>query len=154
MKNKNTWIIILAMIMLLIGYMISHYIFPNKVEKIKIVKEKEVSIVTDTIKELILRPQITIKDTGSIVYRVDTVIITKPFVATLDTIAKGDSIAIAYYFPENLFDLNIRFKPDEKITIKEYITITKEIEKEEAWWIKPCYVAGSLVLGYGLGSIK
>jgi len=150
----NASIIILLLAIFIVGGIASHYLFPNYVEKIKVVKEKEVSRIIDTVKEIVYRPKISIRDTGRIVYRVDTLIITKPFVAILDTIAKGDSISVAYYFPENQFYLSIGFKPDEKITIKEYITIEKTVEVNEAWWIKPCYVAGSLILGYGLGSIK
>lgn len=80
---------------------------------------------------------------------------TKPFIASLDTIYK-DTLAVRFYYPENVFDINIRFKTDTlKLPEK---TITVEVEKQKTFFEKyiekPLYFTGGLLVGFLIGSSK
>lgn len=82
----------------------------------------------------------------------DTVIVTKPFIAKLDTIVKGDTVYADYSFPQNRFTVMLWQKPDSIYTYREYILNT--IYVKDDWWEKPAWTAGGLLLGFGLGRIK
>jgi len=84
----------------------------------------------------------------------DTIIIaTKPFIAVLDTIYK-DTLKVSYSFPENTFDLRIKYKLDTlKVPEK---TIIVEVEKPKTFFEKyvekPLYFTGGLLVGFLIGS--
>jgi len=69
-------------------------------------------------------------------------ILSKPFVAYLDTIAKGDTINFSYGFPVNQFDLTIKKKADS-IYVK---TINNYIVEEKNW-----YFGAGIHFGAGFG---
>jgi hypothetical protein len=86
----------------------------------------------------------------------DTIkIATKPFVASLDTIYK-DTLSIRFYYPENYFDLRIKYKLDT-LRVPER-TITVEVEKPKTFFEKyiekPLYFTGGLLVGFLIGSSK
>ena len=77
-----------------------------------------------------------------------------PFVSQLDTIINHDTIGIRFLYPENLFTLSMKLKPDyirEKL-IK--ITETITVEKKEAWYIKPAIFLTGGLLGYIGGRLQ
>lgn len=86
-----------------------------------------------------------------IIYKRDTIIETKPFVAVVDTVIKRDTVYAKYEFPENSFDLMIRKKPDS--TMIQTIYITKEIMRERSWWETPVYIIGGVAVGFTVGSL-
>ncbi|MGB9702507.1 MAG: hypothetical protein ACPL1A_07255 [Candidatus Kapaibacteriota bacterium] len=76
----------------------------------------------------------------------DTVIITKPFVAKIDTLIKYDTISIVYHYPENLLSMKLSQKPDSTIIIKQI----EYVQKEEEWWKQPALILSGAVIGYFL----
>jgi hypothetical protein len=94
-------------------------------------------------------PIVIEKAKTKLVYKNDTVILTKPFVALIDTIIKTDTVFASYDFPDNNFNLLIKRKPDS--TIVQTITITKEVMKERSWWETPAYILGGTVVGFVIG---
>ncbi len=84
-----------------------------------------------------------------LLFRSDTIIVTAPFVAQVDTIYKCDTIRIDYRFPENIMNLEIFPKPDS-IEIRN-IYITKEICKSNNWWEIPSSILSGVIMGYIIG---
>ncbi len=110
-------------------------------------------IVTDTVVKIIKRKPIIInKVKTKIIHTRDTVIITKPFVALLDTILRLDTVSAKFQYPENLFSVAIRSHQD---SIKmESVTIYKTIERKSPWWEVPAYILGGVATGYLIGAAK
>jgi len=110
-----------------------------------------VKIKRDTIlKKVKVKPLILEKIKTKIIHTKDTIIITKPFKAIVDTIIKRDTVFAQFEYPNNLFSLSIKSKPD---TIKTYSIIYKELrEKKEKWWEKPLIIFSSLTAGYLIGT--
>ena len=116
--------------------------------------QKEIPVIQikrDTIlKKVKTKPLILEKVKTKIIYTKDTVIITKPFKAIVDTVIKRDTVFAQFQYPQNLFSLSIKSKPD---TIKTYSIIYKELkEKKEKWWEKPLIIFSSLTAGYLIGT--
>jgi len=102
----------------------------------------------DTVlKEIKTDPIVIEKKKAIIKYIKDTIIITKPFEAKIDTVIKMDTIKMYYQFPENRFSLFYKRKTD---TIP---IITKTIVKYEKaqWWERPLFFLGGATLGFVLG---
>ncbi len=150
MTQKNSiWKYISCII---IGFIVAIYVLP---EKEIIVKQPYAieRIVTDTVIRTINRKPIIInKVKTKIIHTRDTVIITRPFVALLDTILRRDTVSAKFQYPENLFSVAIRNSPDS-IAI-EQVSIYKTIEKERPWWEVPAYILGGVATGYLLGAAK
>jgi len=158
-RIKNIGLIILSIGILI--FFLLWLLYPN--EKIIYKPNPQVSIVYKD--SIIYREETRIRNIAKINYRdsiiydlvnniPDTIKIeTSPFVACLDTIAK-DTINVKYSFPENTFDLRIRYYQDT-LKIPE-ITIIKEKEKTffEKYLEKPVYIAGGLIVGFLLGNSK
>lgn len=94
-------------------------------------------------------PLVLEKVKPKIIIQRDTLILTKPFVAVVDTIIKRDTVFAKYEFPQNNFDLLIRKKPDS--TIIHTVYVTKEIIKERPWWEPPAYILGGTLAGLLIG---
>lgn len=112
---------------------------------------KETVILRDTV--TIIQPAEPIileRVKPRIVYLRDTIIETRPFIATIDTVIQFDTIYATYQFPNNIFDLRISPKPDTSRFYTVYIT--KEVKRERAWWEAPAYVVGGVVIGFFLGN--
>jgi hypothetical protein len=92
-------------------------------------------------------PIVVEKVRTKIVYTKDTLIVTKPFIASFDTIIRHDTIRMSYSYPENSMSLFLNPKPDTSSI--RYITIFKEITKEkpEPWWKSPLMFAAGAVSG-------
>mgnify|MGYP000110392403 CR=1 FL=1 len=100
---------------LIIGYIVAQLFQfePKTITKTELIRDT-ITIVKP--KEPIIAKEIIPK----IIYRKDTVLITKPFEAKIDTIIKHDTILISYKFPENRFSYAFKPKPD---TISQIIKI-------------------------------
>lgn len=76
--------------------------------------------------------------------RTDTLIKTNPFIASLDTNAKGiDSLKIRFKFPDNKFDFKAYLTQD---TIKNK-TIRDSVFINQEWYKQPQYVIPATIFG-------
>lgn len=74
------------------------------------------------------------------------------FVACFDTTIKKTSISTCYFYPENKFEMLVRFAPD---TITKYTIIEKPIPQREQrsnWYVEALKIGGCFVLGVVLGA--
>ena len=81
----------------------------------------------------------------------------KPFTARLDTIVKKDTLSLAYQYPNNIFNIILKQKPDSVLT--RTITISSDpIEIKRPLYIDVLSHTGSFVLGgfigYAIGRIR
>ncbi len=88
----------------------------------------------DTIFELKI-DTLFIKKKAKIIYMKDTIILTKPFDAEIDTTINNNLIKINYSFPENIIKFNL-IRQDSLITLHR-IKVIKENKKE-------CFLYGYL----------
>ena len=88
----------------------------------------------DTIFELKI-DTLFIEKKAKIIYKKDTIILTKPFNAEIDTTIKNNLIKINYSFPENIIKFNL-IRHDSLITLHK-IKLIKENKKE-------CFLYGYL----------
>lgn len=88
----------------------------------------------DTIFELKI-DTLFIEKKAKIIYKKDTIILTKPFNAEIDTTIKNNLIKINYSFPENIIKFNL-VRQDSLITLHK-IKLIKENKKE-------CFIYGYL----------
>ncbi len=126
----NTKSLMLILLSLLLGFSLSMLFFnkPDNKESSKII-HKEFVVVRDTvlvIKEgrntkFNTKPTREISDTS--------LVMTNPFVVTLDTTIARDSIYLRYLFPENELYMQIASAPDT--TYNQYVYI-KEAETQES----------------------
>ncbi len=75
----------------------------------------------------------------------DTRLVTRPFTASCDTVLHGDTAAISYSFPGNLFTMNLRGHADSitRINTREIIYGTRK----EKWWAHPAFAAAGIAAG-------
>lgn len=145
MKNQILFgIIIIAS--LFIGFLAGR----NCSGKVSVVQDRKV--IRDTIIQEIKLPPLKIVNIKPLIkYIRDTIIESKPFIATLDTIAIDDTVKMQYEFPENIFSLEVARKPDsirvEKLTVIDKTTDTGN------WWEKPVYFTGGTLIGIIIGLI-
>jgi hypothetical protein len=145
-KSKYYLIIILAILIGIFGLY-----FLNISDKPRTDSKNINTIKIDTIIKFIYQEPIVItKYKTRLVKKSDTIIEVNPFVALIDTFIKHDTIRAEFEFPQNLFSMEIKRKPDS-VRI-EKITQVQTIEKDKPWWEVPVYIVGGTVLGYLLGS--
>lgn len=140
MKN----IIIVMLLSLALGFIIgrSNFFFKSQ-NNISIVKLRRDTILQ---KE---KPLILEKVKTKIIKIKDTIILTKPFKAIVDTVVRSDTIFASFEYPHNYFSLSVKSKPD---TIKTYSIIYRQLNrKKEIWWHKPLIIVGAITAGYLLG---
>lgn len=146
MKVGYHLIYVSIIILLIIAYFI--YLKKSSKELINpIITEK---VIRDTVirvetKEPIFITQVKPK----LIYKYDTIYTSPPFIAEIDTVIKTDTIYMSYEFPENLFNLTIKY-PLDSLILRE-ITFTKTIQKEKEWWEIPLYIASGATLGFLIG---
>ncbi len=122
--------------------------------------EKEIQYVTkvekDTTEKIIEKPADPLelnKAKAKIVYikEIDTLIVTKPFVASVDTIIRKDTVFVSYNLLDNTFDFHLKPHPDS-LRIQT-ITITTEKLKETPWWETTLYALSGFAVGAIAGKI-
>ena len=89
-------------------------------------------------------PIVIEKVRAKLIYKRDTIIKTAPFVATVDTVYKRDTIMVSYSYPENEMNMAIRLATDT--VYNEVKTIAISNNKND-WWHTPAAAAGGLLLG-------
>ncbi|MDQ1266267.1 MAG: hypothetical protein QG635_1419 [Bacteroidota bacterium] len=140
---KNTTITLIAILCFFLGFALSYYLFPQyrEISKPLIIEKR---VIDTVIKSIPQEPLIINKVKTKIEYKHDTIIITKPFMAHLDTIICHDTVRAEYEFPANEFSLLIRKKPDTSRV--ERITVYSTIDKNTSWWQEALYfVSGSII---------
>lgn len=154
MRNKEMYSTLAAILFALI-LVVSAYFYGASNARIeyKEAPSKVVEkIVYDTVP--IAKPPIYIKGKAIVmidtVNQKDTVYLTKPFIARLDTIYK-DTISVKYAYPLNRFDLSIRFKPDSIIQTTKIITEVKTVKEERPLWLDILSHLGAGAMGYLVG---
>jgi len=107
-------------------------------------------IVRDTVVEVRQKEPLVIEKTKlKIVTQRDTIIRFKPFKASLDTILRTDSLKLEYLYPENIFSMAMRFRPDTVASESSMIFFHEE--KKEGWWEIPAEISGGLAAGLIIG---
>ncbi len=125
------------------------YTFGNETGK----EVTSLSIIRDTIVQVVTpEPIIIEKVKTKIRYHRDTIIQTKPFIASLDTIVKHDTIKCYYAFPDNLLSLHIAQTEDTIIT--HQIKLTHTSIASDPWWHEPLYILGGVISGYAIKSME
>ncbi len=142
-KNKYIFALALLIIVLLLSFLLGRS-SKNCNDSVQTIIKRDTLIIVKQSEPLIIekiKPKIIIQE--------DTLILTKPFVAIVDTIIKRDTIYAKFEFPVNTFDLWIKRKPDS--TLIQTITITEEVMKERPWWEASAYTIGGTVAGFLIG---
>lgn len=136
---KKTNIIIVAVA--IIGFLV-WLLFSTKEQPQQIVER----IVIDTV-EKVLPPKIIsiTKVRTKIRYIRDTIIYEKPFVASLDTIALGDTISVKFHFPEKELSLFVHTRSD---SLRLPILFRKKVERNGKWFERPLVFLSGVVLGW------
>lgn len=162
-----------------LGALIMWYLIPNKVIEIPGLDKTEYSWIRDTIevKDTVYFETIKIREIGIISIKDTTYNDSIP--TPVDMIAEYDRLTdslisqsfarMKYYskITNNNDTININFEAirdsiinmEIKLAAKEIMkrqirtVYVPKTEKEE-WWVKPSIVAGGIIVGYGLGSIK
>ena len=107
---------------------------------------------TDTVyREVPSEPVIISKVKTKIIYRSDSAITTMPFTAAIDTVINRDTLKAEFVYPENIFSMTLRTKPD---TLTLHKINMYSSPKQSSWWEVPLSILGGAVLGYALGRIK
>jgi hypothetical protein len=140
--------IIIAIASVIIGLLL-FYIFANESSE----NQGDVRIIRDTIVEIVTpEPIIIEKAKTKIRYVRDTIIQTRPFVATIDTIIKHDTVRCFYTFPDNILSLHIARQQDTIIT--HHNNFTQSSIAKRPWWQDPLIILGGVVSGYAIKSME
>lgn len=146
MKNCPVYIALTLILGFLAGYYSSNLCSENEpVRDIKIFRD---TVFTEAPRE----PLIIEKVRTKIKYRTDTLLLTAPFEARIDTVIKYDTIRAGFNWPENIFSLSVRMPPDT-LKFSRALEI-RTIEKPRPWWELPAAVAGGFLTGYFVSSIN
>lgn len=147
MKTGVKYLVALAG--LIAGIILARWLFPaEKTIREPLIVEK---IKRDTICRVVPSdPVIIEKIRPKIIEKRDTLLMVSPFSARIDTVVKYDTIRAEYEFPENLFSMELRRRPDTVNIYRDTISRTKT--KERPWWESAAYIAGGALLGFLMGS--
>ncbi|MBM2817031.1 MAG: hypothetical protein HW421_3793 [Ignavibacteria bacterium] len=134
---------------LILGGILCYFIIPQKVMLRHQIEEKKIIYIDTLIRTLPAKP-IYIKRTAEKIIKLrDTIIQTNPFCSAIDTIIAFDTVHAEYEFPENIFTIEVKKKPD---TMKiQTISIMQTVKEETPWWQTPVYIIGGALGGYVLG---
>lgn len=103
----------------------------------------------DTIVKIVPHKQIKIIQAPSKIHYIkDTIILTQPFIATLDTIIQHDTVFAAFHFPENSISLDVRRQPD---SLKIPQIILEPSSSQRNWFEIPAAMGVGLIIGLIIG---
>lgn len=109
-----------------------------------------VKFVVDTV--VVRRDRIRIRHAAARIDTLrDTLLQDVPFIASLDTVAQGDTITIRFSFPEKRFSLNVASKPDSILTQTKIVTVTETVMVEPSFMEKVGYGTVGFLIGSGVG---
>lgn len=139
---------------LLVGGIIGWIMKPCPCESTPLAASIKVDTVTKVIEHepILVRAAAKIRYIRDTVTQTDTIIETRPFVASLDTIINRDTVGFRYQFPENLATILLRQAPDSVRFETRTITLTNYVKRE--WWIDALTHLGAATLGYAIGSVR
>lgn len=137
----NSFLLFLAIVLLILIFIYK----PGKIEKSEVLRIDTITIIKPVERIVVSKAK------PKIIYQRDTIIQTKPFVATLDTIVSKDTIEAEYKFPENIIDLRISRSADT-IAIPKIVVLEKK-EKNNLLEKGLFFLAGA-TLGLLLGKTK
>lgn len=126
----------ITVLLIVAGFII--YIFIHDFTRSKSNIEYKNIIFRDTVKiRVASEPIIISKVKLKTVKMSDTVYTSPAFDAVLDTIIKSDTIKAKYEYPDNLFTMEVKKKPDSIQIQKIYIqNVQKDDISEISWWKK------------------
>jgi len=79
----------------------------------------------------------------------DTVIKTRPFIASIDTVIKHDTVYADFRFPEREMNIAIKQATDTVYHNKQIFVDNNERE----WWEDPAIATGGLIIGYIIAGV-
>lgn len=109
----------------------------------------------DTVTKVIEHEPIYVKAPAVVRYerdtitQTDTIIQTRPFVASLDTIIKRDTLGVEYRFPQHSFAVAFRRAADSVRIETKTITLTRQ--EHRPWWIDALTHVGAGAVGFVIG---
>lgn len=146
-KSNIIYLLITGAILFALAY----WIIPDR-QKVNYLTKNV--LIRDTIVEIRHKEPLVIeKAVPEIKYLRDTVIMTQPFAATIDTVMQHDTIYIQYRFPENYFSMKLSM-PSDTLRMRE---IVSEIKSDESnnWWESALIITAGACVGILIGtSIK
>lgn len=146
--NNNYLYTILLIVAVAIAFWFGRFTASEK----EIMVPGETKYLYDTMFVVETKPPIIVeKAVPKIIYRKDSSIKTFPFRAVLDTILVYDTIKVAYDFPENRMDIDIRLRPDSSKTVTNTIIKTQIVSEKRAWWIDALTHIGAFGIGFIIG---
>jgi hypothetical protein len=130
--------------LLAIGIGLGYYLFGRRSPEPEIITETQ--IVRDTVVELRKPDPIVIEKVKTkIVEKRDTILMTRPFTAFIDTVFRRDTIYASFDFPERRMSLRVTSGADSFSYIRN--NLIKTVHKPRPWWETPAMVSGGAVLG-------
>ena len=152
MQNKLPAYI--ALLTFVAGMVASYYLFPHYIKgQTHVVKD--VVVVHDTLIREIHHEPIYIVEAKAdtvLITNHDTLIVVKPFIASLDTIVGRDTAHVDFAFPQYTFSVAISRAPDSVQIVTQTIHITNQ--RVTPWYeYAGCVLAGG-ALGYLAGNAK
>jgi hypothetical protein len=163
-----------------LGALIMWYLLPNKIVEIPGLNSTEYPWIRDTVKvkdtayfETIKVQKIVIISIKDTTYN-DSIPTPINLIAEYDRITNSlvslsfarmkyyskitntnDTVSIHYEsIRDSIIELEIKLAAREVIKNEIRTVFVPNKSDEEEWWIKPSIIAGSIIVGYGLGSIK
>lgn len=82
---------------------------------------------------------------------IDTLIVTPPFVARLDTVVVRDTIRVDYAFPQHTFNVALRRAADSIRVEWRTVTITEITHERRPWLMDALTHFGAGAIGYAAG---
>ncbi|MFP4527301.1 MAG: hypothetical protein ACLFQX_02020 [Candidatus Kapaibacterium sp.] len=106
----------------------------------------EIEIIRDTVVKVRRPEPIYIeKIRTKVIEKRDTLLLTPPFTALIDTVWQRDTIFASYDFPENLMSLRVIPAPDSLAYVRE--NIIRTVQRDRPWWEATAMVGGGAAIG-------
>jgi hypothetical protein len=106
----------------------------------------EMRIIRDTVVEVRRPDPIVLEKVKTrIIEKRDTLLLTRPFIAVVDTVFRTDTIFASFEFPENQMSFRVNSPPDSLAYLRE--SIIKTTRQSRPWWEAPAMVSGGALLG-------
>lgn len=132
--------ILLLIFLIVVGVLWLFFLPKNKSER------SVERIVVDTVEKILPPKKILItRVRNKVQYIRDTIICERPFIASLDTIAQGDTIAAKFYFPEKELSLSVRTRSD---SLRIPIIVREKTKHKDKWFERPLVFLSGVALGW------
>ena len=146
MDKDNVYILLLAILILGIGYYLGYNAGRSYV------KYKPLTLIhKDTVKVIKEVPKIVMQKKAKIKYLRDTILTTQPFEAVVDTVLLKDTVYIAYSFPANTFNVSIARGADTNQIERNYYLVNEQQNKQSRWTSTALNILGGFLGGLAVG---